>query len=68
LVLAFSLRLLMWLPNVRFSVVAEMSRMLFVIPCFIWLPAKAEILSLSCDGAMKAEEEQRNHTPLPSWH
>jgi hypothetical protein len=35
-----------------------MSRMLFVILRFICLPAKAEILSLSCDGAMKAEEEQ----------
>jgi hypothetical protein len=41
-----------------FSAVAEMSRMLFVILPFICLPAKAEILSLSCDGTMKAEEEQ----------
>ena len=32
--------------------------MLFVILPLICLPAKAEILSLSCDGTMKAEEEQ----------
>jgi hypothetical protein len=38
--------------------VAEMSRMLFVILTLICLPAKAEVLSLSCDGTMKAEEEQ----------
>jgi hypothetical protein len=35
-----------------------MSRMLFVILSLICLPAKAEILSLSCAGTMKAEEEQ----------
>jgi hypothetical protein len=38
--------------------VAEMSRMLFVILTLICLPAKAEVLSLPCDGTMKAEEEQ----------
>jgi hypothetical protein len=36
-----------------------MSRMLFVILTLICSPAKAaEVLSLSCDGTMKAEEEQ----------
>ena len=37
--------------------------MLFVILTLICLPAKAEVLSLSCDGTMKAEEEQaKPHT------
>ena len=36
-----------------------MSRMLFVTLTLIWaLPLKAEVLTLSCDGIMKAEEEQ----------
>ena len=36
-----------------------MSRMLFVALTLIWaLPVKAEVLTLSCDGTMKAEEEQ----------
>jgi hypothetical protein len=35
-----------------------MSRMLFVTLTLICLPVKAEVLSLSCDGTMKAEEEQ----------
>jgi hypothetical protein len=36
-----------------------MSRMLFVTLTLIWaLPVKAEVLTLSCEGTMKAEEEQ----------
>ena len=37
-----------------------MSRMLFVTSTLIWalLPAKAEVLTLSCNGAMKSEEGQ----------
>ena len=37
-----------------------MSRMLFVTSTLIWalLPAKAEVLTLSCDGTMKTEQEQ----------
>src|SRR5262245_32720760 len=36
-----------------------MSRMLFVTLTLIWiLPVKAEVLTLSCDGTMRAEEEQ----------
>ena len=34
------------------------TRRAFMILPFICLSAKAEILSLSCDGTMKAEEEQ----------
>jgi hypothetical protein len=36
------------------------SRMLFVTSTLIWalLPAKAEVLTLSCDGTMKTEQEQ----------
>src|SRR5262245_46819357 len=38
---------------------AAMSRRLFVTLTLIWaLPVKAEVLTLSCDGTMKAEEEQ----------
>jgi hypothetical protein len=33
--------------------------MLFVTLTLIWaLPVKAEVLTLSCEGTMKAEEEQ----------
>jgi hypothetical protein len=36
-----------------------MSRMLFVTLTLIWaLSVKAEILTLSCNGTMKADEEQ----------
>jgi hypothetical protein len=37
-----------------------MSRTLFVTSALIWalLPAKAEVLTLSCNGTMKTEEEQ----------
>jgi hypothetical protein len=36
-----------------------MSRIVFVALTLIWaLPVKAEVLTLSCDGTMKAEEEQ----------
>ena len=36
-----------------------MSRMLFVTLTLMWaLPVKAEVLTLSCDGTMKAEAEQ----------
>src|SRR5689334_25216756 len=38
-----------------------MARMLFAafaVICWASLPSKAEVLSLSCDGTMKAEEEQ----------
>src|SRR5215831_17625844 len=35
-----------------------MSRMLFVALTLICLPLKAEVLTLSCNGTMKAEEEQ----------
>jgi hypothetical protein len=38
-----------------------MARMLFAafaMICWASLPSKAEVLSLSCDGTMKAEEEQ----------
>ena len=37
-----------------------MSRMLFVTSTLIWalLPAKAEVLTLSCDGTMKTEQER----------
>jgi hypothetical protein len=35
-----------------------MPRMLFVALTLISLPAKAAVLTLSCDGTMKAEEEQ----------
>jgi hypothetical protein len=38
---------------------SAMSLMLFVTLTLIWaLPVKAEVLTLSCDGTMKAEEEQ----------
>jgi len=38
---------------------AAMSRMLFVTLTLIWaLPVKAEVLTLSCEGTMKAEGEQ----------
>jgi hypothetical protein len=38
---------------------AAMSRMLFVPLTLIWaLPVKAEVLTLSCEGTMKAEGEQ----------
>jgi hypothetical protein len=36
-----------------------MSRMLFVALTLIWAsPVKVEVLTLSCDGTMKADEEQ----------
>src|SRR5262245_15400411 len=36
-----------------------MSRMLLVALTLIWaFPVKAEVLTLSCDGTMKADEEQ----------
>jgi hypothetical protein len=36
-----------------------MSRMAFVALTLIWaLPIKAEVLTLSCDGTLKAQEEQ----------
>jgi hypothetical protein len=47
-----------------FGAVAEhaMSRMLFVASTLIWaLPVKAEVLTLSCDGTMNAEEQEKPH-------
>ena len=42
-----------------------MSRVLFVTLTLIWaLPVKAEVLTLSCDGTMKAEEEQAKPQPI----
>jgi hypothetical protein len=48
----------------EFGVVAEhaMSRMVFVALTLIWaLPVKAEVLTLSCDGTMKAEDQEKPH-------
>jgi hypothetical protein len=47
-----------------FGAVAEhaMSRMLFVALALISaLPVKAEVLALSCDGTMNAEEQAKPH-------
>src|SRR5215831_7037081 len=47
-----------------FGAVAEhaMSRMLFVALALISaLPVKAEVLTLSCDGTMNAEEQEKPH-------
>jgi hypothetical protein len=49
-----------------FGVVAEhaMSRMVFVALvsiCWPSLPVKAEVLTLSCDGTMKAEDQEKPH-------
>jgi hypothetical protein len=39
-----------------------MSSMLFVALTLIWAsPVKAEVLTLSCDGTMKAEEQAKPH-------
>jgi hypothetical protein len=39
-----------------------MSRMGFVALTLIWaLPIKAEVLTLSCDGTMKAEDQEKPH-------
>jgi hypothetical protein len=39
-----------------------MSPMLFVALTLIWAsPVKAEVLTLSCDGIMKAEEQAKPH-------
>jgi hypothetical protein len=38
-----------------------MSRKLFVAVAMICLPVKAETLSLSCDGIMKAEDQEKPH-------
>jgi hypothetical protein len=39
-----------------------MSRMLFVALTLIWaLPVKAEVLTLSCDGTMRAEDQEKSH-------
>ena len=39
-----------------------MSRMLFVALTLIWaLPVKAEVLTLSCNGTMKAEDQEEPH-------
>ena len=39
-----------------------MSRILFIAFALIWtLPAKAEVLTLSCAGKMKAEEQAKPH-------
>src|SRR5215831_3372149 len=52
-------------PICRFGAVAEhaMSRMLFVAFAMIcWaLPVKAEVLTLSCHGTMKAEDQEKSH-------
>jgi hypothetical protein len=48
----------------EFGVVAEhaMSRMVFVVLTLIWaLPVKAEVLTLSCNGTMKAEDQEKPH-------
>ena len=39
-----------------------MPRMLLVAFAMICLPAKAAVLTLSCDGTMKAEEQAKPHT------
>jgi hypothetical protein len=46
-----------------FGAVAEhaMSRMLFVALTLICLPVKAEVLTLSCNGTMKAEDQEKPH-------
>src|SRR5215475_13705987 len=36
-------------------------RMLFVALTLICLPVKAEVLTLSCDGTMKAEDQEKPH-------
>jgi hypothetical protein len=42
--------------------VDAMSRMLFVALTLIWAsPVKAEVLALSCDGTMKAEDQEKPH-------
>jgi hypothetical protein len=38
-----------------------MPRMLFVALTLICLPVKAEVLTLSCDGTMNAEEQAKPH-------
>jgi hypothetical protein len=41
-----------------------MSRMVFValvLVCWALLPAKAAVLTLSCDGTMKEEEQEKPH-------
>ena len=38
-----------------------LSRMLFVALTLICLPVKAEVLTLSCDGTMKAEDQEKPH-------
>ena len=39
-----------------------MSRMLFVALTLIWaLPVKAEVLTRSCEGTMKAEDQEKPH-------
>src|SRR5262249_32736976 len=48
----------------EFGVVAEhaMSRMVFVALTLIWaLPVKAEVLTLLCNGTMKAEDQEEPH-------
>jgi hypothetical protein len=46
---------------VRFGAVAEhaMPRILFVAFTLICLPAKADVLTFSCNGTMKAEEQRK---------
>jgi len=42
-----------------------MARMLFAafaMICWALLPSKAEVLTLSCDGIMKEQEQERPHT------
>ena len=44
-----------------------MPRMLFVAFAVICLPVKAEVLTLSCDGTLKAEEEQAKPQAITRW-
>src|SRR5215831_4151667 len=49
----------------EFGVVAEhaMSRMVFVVLTLIWaLPVKAAVRMLSCNGTMKAEDQEEPHS------
>jgi hypothetical protein len=42
-----------------------MGRMLFAafaVICWASLPSKAEVLTLSCDGIMKEQEQEKPHT------
>jgi hypothetical protein len=44
--------------------VGAMTRMLFVafaVMCWASLPGKAEVLTLSCDGTMKEQEQEKPH-------